>query len=316
MDPSVDAPDADSPDPDDPQFSMGYNIRPYVGGAVHENVKFEGNLDTDGTNVRLLDAVIKLEFSDLFNVWFGHFLPPTDRANLSGPYFQNAWNYPVGQHLYPSDYAGRNDGIAYWGQAGGGKFKWQIGLFDVIGVTTPRIAGRLTLNLLDPEPGYYNSSTYYGSKDILAIGAVLHHISEPGGDPDADAQTLFSLDALYENDIGPGTITLEPAFYAFGGADQGNSFSILASFLFAGKVGIGQVQPMFRLQQASWGEDENFMNLGPDGSSTTIDAALNYIIDGHWARLTANLQHASVTIGAADAVTNTIFTLGAQVQRF
>ena len=31
------------------------------------------------------------------------------------------------------------------------------------------------VDVLDPEPGYYNSSTYYGTKDVLAFGAVLHH---------------------------------------------------------------------------------------------------------------------------------------------
>ncbi len=32
---------------------------------------------------------------------------------------------------------------------------------------------RLVANLLDPEPGYYNASTYYGEKNIAAIGFSL-----------------------------------------------------------------------------------------------------------------------------------------------
>jgi hypothetical protein len=34
----------------------------------------------------------------------GSFLPPSDRANLSGPYYQNAWNYPTTVNGYPSIY--------------------------------------------------------------------------------------------------------------------------------------------------------------------------------------------------------------------
>lgn len=306
------------PDPDDPQFAVGYNLRPYVGGTVHKNIKFEGNLDANGANIRVLDAVLKFEFSDLFNIWAGHFLPPTDRANLSGPFFQNAWNYPTGQHLYPSGYAGRNDGIAYWGMVGEGAFKWQVGLFDMgAGTAKPRVAGRLTLNLLDPEPGYYNSSTYYGTKDILALGLVVHHMPDavPGLEP--ESATLYSVDGLYESKVGgAGTVTIEPAFYSFAGLEQGSSFSILASFLFPGKVGLGQLQPMVRLQQASWADDESFSGLGPDGSSRTIDAALNWIIDGHNARLTANFQNSSVKVAGAETIKDTQFTLGAQIQRF
>src|SRR5438876_1093671 len=70
------------------------DIRPYISGQVHPLLKFEGNLDLnngDNSRIRVLDAVGKIEPSDLFNVWFGRFLPPSDRANLSGPYYQNAW---------------------------------------------------------------------------------------------------------------------------------------------------------------------------------------------------------------------------------
>ncbi len=37
----------------------------------------------------------------------------------------------------------------------------------------PEFVMRLVANLLDPEPGYYNASTYYGEKNIAAIGFSL-----------------------------------------------------------------------------------------------------------------------------------------------
>jgi hypothetical protein len=206
----------------------------------------------------------------------------------------------------------------------GGQFKWQLGLFDMGGGTPdPRFSGRVTFNVLDPEPGYYNSSTYYGTKDVLAFGAVLHHEPAPEGAPDEAADTIWNLDALYENSFaGTGTLNVEGAFYGFDGADSGTSFFALASFLFQEPVGIGQLQPMVRFQRAGLGEGDTFgainMPLPPDtdASITTIDAGLHYIISGHNARLAATLQHESISVGDADSVTNTVFILGAQIQAF
>src|SRR3989449_193883 len=164
------------------------DVRPYISGQVHPLLKFEGNLDLnngDQSRIHVLDAVAKFEPDDLFNVWFGRFLPPSDRANLSGPYYQNAWNFPAGVNGYPSIYAGRDDGGAVWGQLEKGKFKYQAGVFT-LGTNTPTsqalYAGRLVLNLLDPEPGYYNSSTYYGTKDVLAA-IPAHRRRRPGPGP-------------------------------------------------------------------------------------------------------------------------------------
>jgi hypothetical protein len=311
---------------DSPVYQMNNNLRPYISGQVHEYIKFEGNLDSDGTNIRVLDAVIKLELNDYVNLWTGHFLPPSDRANLSGPYFQNAWTYPTGVHIYPSQFAGRDDGLAFWGQINGGQLKYQLGLFGMQGAapgggtTDPRFSGRVTYNVLDPEPGYYNSSTYYGTKDILAIAAVLHYQPAPEGAPDSAADALWNLDALYENSFaGAGTLDVEAAFYGFGGADAGTSFSLLASFLFAGEVGIGQLQPMLRLQRAAWSDGDTFSGIvappGEDASLLTVDAGVHYVINGHNARLAATLQHAARSVADEDS-SDTIFILGAQVQAF
>jgi hypothetical protein len=320
-------PDRDEPE-DSPVYTLNHNLRPYISGQVHEYIKFEGNLDSNAGDIVVLDAVLKLEFHDYFNLWAGRFLPPSDRANLSGPYFQNAWTYPGGVHGYPSVYAGRNDGLAIWGQINGGQFKWQVGAFDMGGGTPdPRLAARVTYNVLDPEPGYYNSSTYYGSKDVLAFGAALQHKAAPEGAPDEAADTLWNLDALYENSFaGAGTLDVEAAFYGFGGADAGTSFFVLGSFMFEDEVGFGRLQPMLRVQRAGWGDGDAFPVFGTslvapadvDASLLTLDAGLHYIISGHNARLAATVQHTSfsVDVDGTDAVTDTVFILGGQVQAF
>ncbi len=319
------------PDSDDtegsPTYTLNHNLRPYLSGQVHRYVKFEANLDSSEADIVVLDAIVKLEFNDYFNLWAGRFLPPSDRANLSGPYFQNAWTYPGNVNAYPSVYAGRDDGVAIWGQINGGQFKWQVGAFDMGGGTAdPRLAGRITLNLLDPEPGYYNSSTYYGEKDVLAISGVLQYKSAPDGADDSAEDAIWNVDALFEDSFrGAGTLDIEGAFYGFGGADQGTSFFALASFLIEPKLGMGQLQPMFRVQRAAWGDGDTFTAFGTpftapegvDATLLTLDAGLHYIISGHNARLAATFSHTAFDLGSAtDAVTESVFILGGQVQAF
>jgi len=321
--------DPDRDPADAPLYTMGYDLRPYISGQINRWLKFEGNLDSDATDdIRVLDAVLKLEFGDYVNIWTGHFLPPSDRSNLSGPYYLNAWSYPTGVHAYPSGFAGRDDGLAYWGQYNGGVVKWQLGFFGMGGVSAgqrgtpdPRFAGRVTVNLFDPEPGYYNSSTYYGTKDILAFGAVLQHQPAPDGAADEAANTLWNLDALFEKNFGGvGTLDVEGAFYGFNGADQGTSFFLLGSFLFPEKVGVGQFQPMLRLQRAAWSDGDTFNGVptvdGVDASLLSIDAGLHYIVNGHNTRFAATLRYNSLSVGDADAVTDTVIVLGAQIQAF
>src|SRR3569832_2234506 len=162
------------------------DARLYIGGQLHELIGFELNTETQTTSdpaatesIRVLDAVLKFGFNDYFNIWIGRFLPPSDRSNLSGPFYLNSWNFPLVKR-YPAIFAGRDDGAAIWGQFGKGFFKYQVGAFQGLGTTgaVPNqkdsllYTGRLPLNLWDPEPGYYNSSTYYGAKNVLALGLV------------------------------------------------------------------------------------------------------------------------------------------------
>ena len=80
----------------------------------------------------MLDAIGRFEFSPKFNIWAGRFLPPSDRANLYGPYYAHHWNvYTSGdgvQDGYPFLEVGRDNGVTYWGQFD--KMKLYGGIFD------------------------------------------------------------------------------------------------------------------------------------------------------------------------------------------
>lgn len=98
------------------------SARLYVSGQMLPIVSFEFNTElgddagagVGGGDVEILDAVVKFAFNDSFNVWAGRFLPPSDRSNLSGPYYLNSWDFPLVQQ-YPNLAVGRDNGAAILG---------------------------------------------------------------------------------------------------------------------------------------------------------------------------------------------------------
>lgn len=63
------------------------SVRLYFGGQLNDTVKFTVNTERVDGNIDILDAIVQLEFSDLFNVWAGLMLTPADRIELNGPYY-------------------------------------------------------------------------------------------------------------------------------------------------------------------------------------------------------------------------------------
>ncbi len=72
------------------------NIRLYTVSQVHKNVQVEYNTELHrGQSINLLDVVVKLDLG-VFDLWVGRQLPPSDRANMDGPFYLNAaWSYPI-----------------------------------------------------------------------------------------------------------------------------------------------------------------------------------------------------------------------------
>ena len=288
------------------------SIRPYISGSVHENIKFEVNLDYDGptNHAQLLDGIVKFEFSDLVNVWGGRLLPPTDRSNFSGPYYLNTWNFPGVAHRYPSQFAGRDNGVVAFGQVNGGQFKYQLGLFQGnTGADNPRVNARVVLNLLDPEPGYYNSSTHFGEKDILALGATINH--QKNGTAAGSDFTGWNLDLLFEKNFGDiGAAMIDAGYYGYdndGGVTgpDGESFYVTAGWYLPGEYGCaglkGQLQPHARYQE--------FANdAGADQSQW--DVGVNWYIQQQNAKFV--LYYSNTDNGAADDIE--ALNLGFQLQ--
>jgi hypothetical protein len=264
------------------------DVRLYVNGVAAKNVKFMFNTAYAGAdnNVDVLDAVAQLEFSPAFNVWFGRFLPPSDRANLYGPFYSHHWAvYTDGvQDGYPFVYQGRQNGAMYWGQFG--KVKVSGGGFDgasATGDSTLIGAGRIQVDFWDPEAGYYLNGTYYGDKNLLAIGVA--------GQVQGSDKTAYSLDFLLERKVpGGGAYTVEAEWAKYdrlGGYDpqygKNDGGYVLAAYLFPQLIGRGRFEALGKYAFARFREGTRPVDADYDQKTSELN--LNYVIKQFNARV-------------------------------
>jgi hypothetical protein len=269
------------------QFLLN-SVRLYVNGPVTENIKFMFNTEYDSpTNkIGVLDAAAEISVSSHVNFWAGRFLPPSDRANLYGPYYSNEWAvFTDGiQDGYPFVFDGRDNGMLYWGDFLDKRMKVSLGAFDgksATGNNDVLGAARVQFDFWDREDGYYLNGTYYGDKNLLAIGGATQIQS---------GRTATTADFLMERKLrNKGVVTVESEYSNYnglGGYDPLYTHSQgaygLGSYLFPKKIGMGQFQLMAKYAKAGFTRGKN---ASYDQKTTEID--VNYVIKQFNARVMA-----------------------------
>lgn len=261
------------------------------------------------TSAAILDLVAKLDFADFLHLWLGRMPIPSDRASLSTVWGSATWTLPGRYDNYPppasavaqptvgmrSGERERGDGATLWGEFQGGRYKYYLGVFglDQPEGQSPLYSGRLCLSLLNPEPGFRTSSTYYGNKDILAFGFGLQHQQDGSLPPNVltsatDDYTALVADLLFEKNGGTaGIVNVESSFTWMWGDNERAQYQLSAqlSYLLPVEIGIGRFQPLLRIQHAGDGSSSDRSDY------SSIDAQLGYIIDGLNARLLGVYQY-------------------------
>jgi len=266
------------------QFLLN-SARLYVSGTASKNIKFMFNTEYNGSTqaIGVIDAAAQISTSSKFNLWVGRFLPPSDRANLYGPYYSSQWGvYTDGvQDGYPFVTTGRDNGAMYWGQFG--KVKVSGGLFDGASATGDDhvlFAGRAQVDLWDAEDGYYLNGTYYGAKNLLALGGAIQA---------QDGDTASSFDFLLERKVpGGGAFTVESEVTKYDGlggydgryADSTGAY-VLGAYLFP-KMGDqpGQLQLLGKFAKANFEK-----GITDDYDQKTTEINVNYILNQFNARV-------------------------------
>lgn len=320
-------------------FNCGVGANRFSNGDA---AYFAGNSGTAGTasfggnsSIGLLDAIGKIEINEHLNLWVGRMLLPTDRNTLNNAFFTASYaglrgpgtpavfsaNFDNGAGLY-----GRDNAATIWGKVHPGGVHLLYALAVSQGLRSGAnignslmYTGRVQLNLLNDEPmsGYYTAGTYYGTAgDIIAVGLSGQHQKDGAGNASAawgvSDVTSFGVDIMVEklipNNMGVFTFngdfrrqwaryaqaafaTPTSCFCVF----SGHSWSVQGLYLIPAKIGVGRFQPYMRYTA---------INPLESASRQEWEGGVNYVIDGHNARVAFFYTYGDIRTKAANYARN------------
>jgi hypothetical protein len=146
------------------------------------------NKATPGMNIQDAFGTWKI-LSDMVKLDAGYMLPPLAHNAVQGAGTLLSWDYFSYSFQHSAVFGtsanpvGRDLGFQLRGLVLDGMLEYRLGLFqglrdlasatEVAGRNMFRFAGRIQVNLLDPETGFFYAGTYLGTKKVLSAGASV-----------------------------------------------------------------------------------------------------------------------------------------------
>ena len=174
----------------------------------------------NGPGIQTKDAYVTYRaLGDQLKIDGGLLLPPGTHNFLQGGGSIYGWDFFLNTFRYANAFGstvnpyGRDVGAELRGLLWGGALEYRLGFFQgkrnppVTGAASKnpfRFAGRVQLNFLDPEPNFFYSGTYLGTKKIFSVAASADF--QPGGSGDYRA---LGADAFLDLPVGPGEVTVQ-----------------------------------------------------------------------------------------------------------
>lgn len=203
-----------------------------------------------GMNIQ--DAFITYKgLGDVFKVDAGYMLPPMEHNALQGAGTLLSWDYYSFAFRHSDAFGassspvGRDVGVQVRGLVLNGMLEYRAGLFqglrdaqtssDVGSRNFFRATGRVQVNLLDAESGFFYAGTYLGAKKILSFGL--------SGDLQ-DTYKYFGADGFLDMPMGPGVLTAQVDFAHWDGGTYVTAlpkqWALMgeAGYTFAGLLGV------------------------------------------------------------------------------
>jgi hypothetical protein len=212
------------------------------------------------------------------------------------PFFQGG----VRGNIFYAQKVGRDDGLMIWGNPLDGLLQYRFMISEgVEGDNNPednlRFVGRMSVNLLEPETGFYNKGTYLGEKKVLAFGLGIDSQRDLtlGGREDQN-NLVWTIDTFFDHPVGNGAITVEAAYIDIDNCTQTHNFSELAAgdnaklwymnagYLLPDPIGPGRLQPYFRYETGDVDQKEE---------TAFYTGGLNYYFKGHNAKITLDYTY-------------------------
>jgi hypothetical protein len=231
------------------RFRLGANVTKWVSLFLQTEL---GGSETN--SVKMIDAFIRLKPHEKRNIIAGQNVAPASRGNLTSsggmltierPGIINkvlTWGTRANKQFSNGTLEGtsaglgstagstnRDLGVTLFGHTSipenNSHIKYYLGVYDgsdkqfLTGEDSERIAGRIQLNFIEPESGYFNIGTYLGKKKTIGIGASFDYqenvtistdeISTVTGNVD---YSFYTFDIFLELPLGDGAITVEGAY--------------------------------------------------------------------------------------------------------
>ena len=288
----------------------------YIKGQATEKVGFFAHLVADrigqdgldkpsmglGSGFAVRDAWVNYKFNDACIFQIGRmYIPFTRNYGTTSTFGLLTLDLPFTQGgvrggIFYTSKVGRDDGVVLWGNPFDGRIQYRLGVSEGVesNVENPddnlRFTGRVSVNLLEPEKGWYNKGNYLGKKKVLALGAGYDYQPDLTlGGTDDQSNEAWTTDIFFDHPVGGGAVTAELSYVNLKNSGQTLGFSrlakgkdaqiyyIQAGYLFPGQIGPGRVQPYFRYEHMD-------VKDAPDTSFPCV--GVNYFIKGHSAKFT------------------------------
>ncbi len=290
----------------------------YIKGQATEKVGFFAHLAADrngqdgldkpsvglGSGFAVRDAWVNYKFNDACIFQIGRmYIPFTRNYGTTSTFGLLTLDLPFTQGgirggVFYTNNAGlsRDDGVVLWGNPFDGRIQYRLGVSEGVESNAEnldnnlRFTGRVSVNLLEPEKGWFNKGSYLGKKKVLAIGAGYDYQPDLTlGGKDDQSNEAWTTDIFFDHPVGGGAVTAELSYVNLKNSTQNLGFSrlvkgenaqiyyIQAGYLFPGQIGPGRVQPYFRYEHID-------VKDAPDTSFPCV--GINYLIKGHSAKFT------------------------------
>jgi hypothetical protein len=194
--------------------------------------------------------------------------------------------------FYPSK-VGRDDSITLWGNVLEDKLQYRLMIGEGAESQTInpddklRFAGRLSLNLFDPETSWFNQGTYLGKKKILAIGGGFDFQEDLVTGGVKHNYEAYTGDVHLDLPLGAVAVTAEVAYITIKNSVNGVTWTDLNSGG-DGDIAMAKVGILLADKFQPFGHIEIIMPDADGTEDTTIYGfGCNYYISGLANKLTA-----------------------------
>lgn len=286
-----------------------------------------------GEGTFIQDAYVDFTIAPEFKIAMGMILLPFMHHNRQSAVSLLGVDYNTDVVKFMNNRVWRDTGIEIRGLLAGGIIDYRLGAFqgqereldvqnnartDRVGHfnedAAPRFVGRIQINLMDAEDGFFYSGNYLGKKKIVSFGGGIDYQSGAGIDYDYQTGTpnkiddylAWTLDLTIDYPLAPGTvIALQGAYVHIDNRWSRSTVSTMDTtspsatdtmdsyykytyygeeygyFVQAGLLIMNTIQPV--IKYSTW-VNKNKTAVGDD-TSTYLTFGLNYFIDGHNANI-------------------------------